>query len=111
MPDPTVRSAESAVPPMTAKGDLGPKRRLGLPVLAKFGFATVVAGGIGDVVAHALDPRPLDFSSSSLTGGQYLGHVVVFVGMVLSVVGIVGSFYFRRFLARRTREEKSNWAS
>jgi hypothetical protein len=96
---------------MTAKGDLeSNRRRAGLPALAKIGFATVIAGGIGDVAAHALDPRPLDFSSSALTGGQYWGHVVMFVGMVLSVVGIVGGFYITRFKARRTREEKSNWA-
>ena len=71
-------------------------------MLAKVGFATVVAGGIVDVLAHALDPRPLDFSSSSLTGAQYWGHVVVFVGMVLSVAGVVGGFYLRKFKARKT---------
>ncbi len=50
------------------------------------GLVTILLGGFGDALAHSLGPPA---SVGSFTPPQQAGHLVVLIGMVISLAGIL----------------------
>ena len=57
------------------------------PIGSQLGLAVMAVGFALDLIAH-LDPA-LDHHHAGVTGPQLSGHLVVFVGMTLVLVGVV----------------------
>jgi len=55
------------------------------PYLSQLGFTVIVIGTLGDAVAHAVQPgaRP------GFTVPQQTAHLVILIGMVLTLAGVV----------------------
>ena len=58
-----------------------------LPPLARLGLAVLLAGGLGDLGAHALAAG--HDSAEGHTAAELAGHLVAFTGMVLVLLGVV----------------------
>ncbi len=67
-------------------------RRLGRATWGTFsaatqvGLVTILLGGLGDALAHSLGPPA---SVGGFTPPQQAGHLVVVIGMVISLAGIL----------------------
>ena len=70
---------------LTIEGQSGRPARL--PLIARMGVAVLLFGVLEDLVAHSLGGSPA--SAGGHTDAQMLGHLVVFVGMVLILLGVV----------------------
>ena len=82
----------------------GQGRNARLPFAARLGFVVLVFGVVEDLAAHSLD-------GGSAVGGhtatELLGHLIVFVGMVLILLGVVVDGA-RQAIARRTSARRSS---
>jgi hypothetical protein len=59
---------------------------LEVPLLARLGLALLAFGGLADLIAHLGAPGAM---SGAPTADQVTAHLLVFAGMVLTVLGVV----------------------
>jgi predicted transporter len=62
------------------------------------GLILFVVGAVWDVAYHTL-PRQMDFLPIAHGSGGYLAHVVTFIGMLVTVLGVVAENFLKRRVA------------
>ncbi len=55
------------------------------PYVSQLGVTVIALGTLGDVVAHAVQPR----AGQGFTVPQQTAHLVILIGMVLTLLGVV----------------------
>jgi hypothetical protein len=62
------------------------------------GLVLFVVGAVGDLVYHML-PHRMDFLPIPHGSGGYLAHLITFIGMAVTVLGIVAEYLLGRSVA------------
>ncbi len=77
------------------------------PLGSKLGFVVIVLGLVIDVIAHIT--AGVEHDHSGATSSEVSGHLVVFVGMVIVLVGVIfDGLRQRRVAAAAYQKESSN---